>query len=55
MAAGCTQRRYWGRFRKAIELLHAGAIGDIYQGNFFFPGRRDSIGFKETKAPPPTG
>ncbi|HAX42633.1 MAG TPA: gfo/Idh/MocA family oxidoreductase [Solibacterales bacterium] len=52
MAAGCTQRRYWGRFRKAIELLHAGVIGDIYQGNFFFPGRRDSIGFKETKAPP---
>lgn len=52
ISAGCTQRRYWGRFRKAIELLHAGVIGDIYQGNFFFPGRRDSIGFKETKAPP---
>ncbi|MCL4794343.1 MAG: Gfo/Idh/MocA family oxidoreductase [Bryobacteraceae bacterium] len=52
ISAGCTQRRYWGRFRKAIELLHAGVIGDIYQGNFFFPGRRDSIGFKEHKEPP---
>lgn len=52
IAAGGTQRRWWGRFRKAVELMHAGEIGDIYQGNFFFPGRRDSIGFKETKEPP---
>lgn len=52
IAAGGTQRRWWGRFRKAIELIHAGEIGDIYQGNFFFPGGRDSIGFKETKEPP---
>jgi predicted dehydrogenase len=52
ISAGCTQRRYWGRFRKAVEMIHAGAIGDIYQGNFFFPGRRDSIGFKETKPVP---
>jgi len=52
ISAGCTQRRYWGRFRKAIETIHVGTIGDIYQGNFFFPGRRDSIGFKEHKTPP---
>jgi len=52
IAAGGTQRRWWGRFRKAVELIHQGAIGDIYQGNFIFPGSRDSIGFKEHKAPP---
>src|ERR1051326_3306953 len=47
IAAGGTQRRWWGRFRKAIELIHNGDIGDVYQANFFFPGNRDSIGFKE--------
>src|SRR5688572_27643860 len=52
IAAGGTQRRWWGRFRKAIELVHAGTIGDVYQANFVFPGNRDSIGFKEHKAPP---
>jgi predicted dehydrogenase len=52
IAAGGTQRRWWGRFRKAIEVVHSGEIGDIYQGNFFFPGNRDSIGFKEPKEPP---
>jgi predicted dehydrogenase len=30
IAAGGTQRRWWGRFRKAVELIHAGEIGDIY-------------------------
>jgi predicted dehydrogenase len=52
IAAGGTQRRWWGRYRKAVELIHGGAIGDIYQSNLMFPGRRDSIGFKETKEPP---
>jgi predicted dehydrogenase len=52
IAAGGTQRRWWGRYRKAVELMHGGVIGDIYQGNFFFPGRRDSIGIKEPKEPP---
>jgi len=52
IAAGGTQRRWWGRFRKAVELVHSGLIGDVYQGNFFFPGNRDSIGFKEVKEPP---
>ena len=52
ISAGGTQRRWWGRWRKAVELMHAGVIGDIYQSNFIFPGGRDSIGFKETKEPP---
>jgi len=52
IAAGGTQRRWWGRYRKAIKLIHGGAIGDVYQSTFAFPGRRDSIGFKETKEPP---
>jgi predicted dehydrogenase len=52
IAVGGTQRRYWGRFRKAVETVHAGLIGDVYQGNFVFPGNRDSIGFKESKQPP---
>lgn len=52
IAAGGTQRRWWGRFREAIAQIHAGAIGDVYQANFFFPGNRDSIGFKEPKQPP---
>jgi len=49
---GGTQRRSWGIHRKAMELLHGGAIGDVYQANFIFPGRRDSIGFKEVKEVP---
>lgn len=52
IAAGGTQRRWWGRFRKAIEVVHSGQIGEIYQGNFFFAGNRESIGFKEPKEPP---
>ncbi|MBM3753024.1 MAG: Gfo/Idh/MocA family oxidoreductase [Acidobacteria bacterium] len=52
IAAGGTQRRWWGRWRKAVELMHAGVIGDIYQTNFVFPGGRDSIGFKPVKEPP---
>jgi predicted dehydrogenase len=52
VAAGGTQRRWWGGFRRAVELIHGGTIGDVYQSNFFFAGNRDSIGFKEPKAPP---
>ena len=52
IAAGGTQRRWWGRFRKAVAMLHEGVIGDIYQSTFVFPGGRDSIGFKEHKQPP---
>jgi predicted dehydrogenase len=52
VAAGGTQRRWWGRFRKAVELIHNGEIGDVYQANFTFPGNREPIGFKEPKEPP---
>ena len=37
IAAGGTQRRWWGRFRKAIELVHGGQIGDIYQAQLLLP------------------
>ena len=49
---GGTQRRSFGRFRKAIQLIHHGAIGDIYQAKWMFPGARESIGFKQ---PQPAG
>jgi predicted dehydrogenase len=52
VAAGGTQRRWWGPFRKAVEMIHNGEIGDVYQANFFFPGNRDSIGFKPHTEPP---
>ena len=49
---GGTQRRSMGRIRKAIQLLHEGAIGDVYLAKWFFPGNRDSIGFKPVEPPP---
>jgi len=49
---GGTQRRSDGKFRRAVELLHDGKIGDIYLAKWFFPGRRDSIGFKPEEPPP---
>ena len=49
---GGTQRRSDGRFRRAIQLLHDGAIGDLYLAKWFFPGRRDSIGVKPVEPPP---
>jgi predicted dehydrogenase len=49
---GGTQRRSMGRFRKAIQMIHDGAIGEVYLAKWFFPGRRDSIGFKPVEPPP---
>ncbi|MBM3735176.1 MAG: Gfo/Idh/MocA family oxidoreductase [Acidobacteria bacterium] len=49
---GGTQRRSYGVFRKAMKMLHDGAIGDIYQAKWIFPGRRDSIGYKPIESPP---
>jgi predicted dehydrogenase len=51
---GGTQRRSWGRFRKFVEMLHEGAIGDIYMAKWFFPGNRNSIGFKPLLNEPPS-
>lgn len=49
---GGTQRRSAGRWRKAIQMIHNGAIGEVYLAKWFFPGRRDSIGFKPVEPPP---
>jgi predicted dehydrogenase len=49
---GGTQRRSMGRIRKAIQSLHDGVIGDVYLARWFFPGKRDSIGFKPVEQPP---
>ena len=49
---GGTQRRSYGLFRKVMQMLHDGVIGDIYLAKWFFPGRRDSIGFKPVETPP---
>ena len=34
------------------SCIHDGAIGDVYLAKWFFPGNRDSIGFKPTEPPP---
>jgi predicted dehydrogenase len=49
---GGTQRRSAGLFRRAIQLIHEGAIGDLYLAKWTFPGNRDSIGIKPTEPPP---
>ncbi len=50
---GGTQRRTWERFRKAIEVVHSGEIGEPYLATWLFPGSRDSIGFKDPATAPP--
>jgi len=52
MVQGGTQRRSGGRWRKAIQRMHEGVIGDIYLAKWVFPGNRDSIGYKPVEAPP---
>ena len=49
---GGTQRRSDGKFRRAMQLIHDGLIGDVYLAKWFFPGKRDSIGFKPDEPPP---
>ena len=49
---GGTQRRSFGRFRHAVELIHKGLIGEVYLSKFVFPGNRDSIGFKPIEPVP---
>ena len=49
---GGTQRRSDGRFRRAIQLIHEGVIGDVYLAKWIFPNKRDSIGFKPEEQPP---
>ena len=52
LVQGGTQRRSNGRIRKAMELLHGGAIGDIYMARAIVFGVRDSIGFQKPGPPP---
>jgi predicted dehydrogenase len=52
MVQAGTQRRSFGTFRKAIELIRGGTIGDLYMGRFLFTGARDSIGFQQPENPP---
>ncbi len=49
---GGTQRRSSGGFRKAVELLHSGIIGDIYLSKWTLIGDRKSIGHKPPSPPP---
>ncbi|MFN7921586.1 MAG: Gfo/Idh/MocA family oxidoreductase [Bryobacteraceae bacterium] len=49
---GGTQRRSSGGYRKAIELLHQGVIGDIYLSRWTLIGMRKGIGHKPNAAPP---
>ena len=49
---GGTQRRSDGRFRRAMQLIHDGKIGDVYLAKWIFPRERDSIGFKSVEEPP---
>ncbi|MEZ5363158.1 MAG: Gfo/Idh/MocA family oxidoreductase [Bryobacterales bacterium] len=49
---GGTQRRSDGKFRRAMQMLHDGEIGDIYLAKWIFPRERDSIGFKAAEPPP---
>jgi len=52
MVQGGTQRRSFGAFRKAMQMLHEGVIGDIYLSKWVFLGSRDSIGFKPIQPVP---
>ncbi len=52
IAAGGIQRRSFPRFQRIARMLREGAIGEIYQGRWVFPGKRDSIGFKPIEKPP---
>jgi len=49
-----TQSRSNGGVRKAIELLHNGAIGEVYMARGLCYKPRWSIGFKPDETPPPT-
>lgn len=49
---GGTQRRSSGMFRRAVQLLHDGVIGDIYMARALVYGARDSIGFEPEIAIP---
>jgi predicted dehydrogenase len=49
---GGTQRRSDGKFRRAMQLIHDGLLGDIYLAKWIFTRERESIGFKPIEPPP---
>lgn len=49
---GGTQRRSYGQYRKAIELVHEGAVGRIHSAKAVVLNPRDPIGFSEPSEPP---
>lgn len=49
---GGTQRRSSGLYRKAVQLLRDGVIGDLYMARALVFGVRDSIGFQPIEEPP---
>ncbi|MDX1984639.1 MAG: Gfo/Idh/MocA family oxidoreductase [Bryobacteraceae bacterium] len=49
---GGTQRRSSGGYRKAIQLIHDGVIGDVYLARWLLMNPRKPIGFKQPEAPP---
>ncbi|MCX8037147.1 MAG: Gfo/Idh/MocA family oxidoreductase [Candidatus Sumerlaeia bacterium] len=52
IVAGGTQRRSSAMYRRAMQALHDGIIGDIYLGRWLINGARGSIGFKQPSDPP---
>ena len=51
---GGTQRRSNGYFRRAIQALHSGVIGDVYMARCLHYQLRESLGFKPPEPPPST-
>jgi predicted dehydrogenase len=51
---GGTQRRSNGYFRRAIQALREGMIGDVYMARCIHYQLRDSLGVKPPEAPPAT-
>ncbi len=49
---GGTQRRSNPSFRKAMQALHNGVVGDIYMARCIHFQERESLGFKDAEAPP---
>jgi predicted dehydrogenase len=52
-AQGGTQRRSWGAFHRASELLRQGVIGDVYMSRGLLTSYREPIGFRSVEPPPP--
>ena len=51
---GGTQRRSNGYFRRAVQALREGVIGDLYMARCIHYQLRDSLGFKSPEPPPLT-